>query len=88
MRLVLVEVRMVRRRRIRVRVTAPLRPTLHACGDDVPGHTDVRHTGGETVSHHGLRRNEADAATAAAHKERTYARISVAERAPASCHRC
>ena len=88
MRLVLVEVRVVRRRRTRVRVTAPLRPTLHACGDDVPGHTDVWHTG-EAVSRHGLRRDEADAAAAAANEEGTrQARISVAERAPASCHRC
>ena len=70
MRLVLEEVRVVWRWRIRVRMTAPLRPALHACGDDVPGHTNVRHTG-EAVSRHGLRRDEADAATASAHKERT-----------------
>ena len=73
MRLVLVEVRVVWRWRIRVRVTASLRPALHACGDDVPGHTDVWHTG-EAVSRHGLRRDEADAATAAAHEERTHLR--------------
>ena len=54
-------------------MTAPLRPALHACGDDVPGHTNVRHTG-EAVSRHGLRRDEADAATASAHKERTHLR--------------
>lgn len=69
MRLVLVEVRVVRRRRVRVRVAAPLRPALHACDDGVPGHTDVRHAG-EAVSRHGLHCGEADAAAAAAHDER------------------
>ena len=75
MRLVLVEVRVRRGPApgIWVWVTAPLRPSLQACGDHVPRHTDIWHTG-ETVTRHGLRHNESDAATGAAHEERSHLR--------------